>query len=124
MRALKRMCNDRRRGSALIPFMCGTFEIDGDRGHTSHHPPLTQISACVCVILHTLQSRSCVHHEAQPERPTHDEHLMRLSSRSSCFKGDVLCKIHFYKVFEHSCVAAVCENIQPIMLKIHQLIYL
>ncbi len=33
-------------------------------------------------------------------------------------KGDLLCKNHFYKVFEHSCVAAVCENNQPIMLKI------
>ncbi len=40
------------------------------------------------------------------------------------FKGDLLCKNHFYKVFEHSCVAAVCENNQPIMLKIHQLIFL
>ncbi len=40
------------------------------------------------------------------------------------FKGDLLCKIHFYKVFEHSCVAAVYENHQPIMLKIHQLIFL
>ncbi len=40
-----------------------------------------------------------------------------------CFKGDLLCKNHFYKVFEHSCVAAVCENNQPIMLKIHQLIF-
>ncbi len=26
----------------------------------------------------------------------------------------------FYKVFKHSYVAAVCENIQPIMLQIHQ----
>ncbi len=39
-------------------------------------------------------------------------------------KGDLLCKNHFYKLFEHSCVAAVCENNQPIMLKIHQLIFL
>ncbi len=38
-------------------------------------------------------------------------------------KGDLLCKNHFYKLFEHSCVAAVCENNQPIMLKIHQLIF-
>ncbi len=38
-------------------------------------------------------------------------------------KGDLLCKNHFYKVFEHSCVAAVCENNQLIMLKIHQLIF-
>ncbi len=40
------------------------------------------------------------------------------------FKGDLLCKNHFYKVFEHSCVAAVCEKIQPIMVKIHPLIFL
>ncbi len=40
------------------------------------------------------------------------------------FKGDLLCKNHFYKVFEHSCVAAVCENNQAIMVKIHQLIFL
>ncbi len=33
------------------------------------------------------------------------------------FKGDLLYKNYFYKVFEHSCVAAVCENNQPIMLK-------
>ncbi len=39
-------------------------------------------------------------------------------------KGDLLCKNHFYKLFEHSCVAAVCENNQPIMVKIHQLILL
>ncbi len=39
------------------------------------------------------------------------------------FKGDLLGKYHFYKVFEHSCVAALCENNQPIMLKIHQLFY-
>ncbi len=39
-------------------------------------------------------------------------------------KGDLLCKNHFYKVFEHSCVAAVCENNQPIMVKIHQLFFL
>ncbi len=35
------------------------------------------------------------------------------------FKGDPLHKNHFHKVFEHSYVAAVCENNQPIMLKIH-----
>ncbi len=32
-------------------------------------------------------------------------------------KGDLLCKNHFYKVFEHSCVAAECENNQPINVK-------
>ncbi len=42
----------------------------------------------------------------------------------SDIKGDLLCKNHLYKVFEHSCVAAVCENNQPIMVKIHPLIFL
>ncbi len=42
---------------------------------------------------------------------------------SAEFKGDLLCKNHFYKLFEHSCVAAVCENNQPIMVKIHQLLF-
>ncbi len=36
-------------------------------------------------------------------------------------KGDILCKNHFYKVFEHSCVASVCKNNQPVMVKIHTL---
>jgi len=31
--ALKRMCNDCRRGSLLIPFMCKTFQIGWHRGH-------------------------------------------------------------------------------------------
>ncbi len=35
----------------------------------------------------------------------------------------LLCKNHLYKVFEHSCVAAVCENNQPIMVKINRLVY-
>ncbi len=39
-------------------------------------------------------------------------------------KGDLLCNNPFYKVFEHSCVAAVCENKQPVMVKIHPLIFL
>ncbi len=42
---------------------------------------------------------------------------------NNVFKGDLLCKNHFYKVFEHSCVAAVCENNQPIILKVHPLIF-
>ncbi len=33
------------------------------------------------------------------------------------FKGDLLCKNHFIKVFEHSCVAAMCENNMPIIVK-------
>ncbi len=32
-------------------------------------------------------------------------------------KGDLLCKNHFYKAFEHSFMAAVCENNQPINVK-------
>ncbi len=47
-----------------------------------------------------------------------------LFRQTKYIKGDLLCKNNFYKVFEHSCVAAVCENNQPIMLKIHQLIFL
>ncbi len=39
------------------------------------------------------------------------------------FKRDLLCKNHFYKVFEHSCVASVCENNQPVMVKFHPLIF-
>ncbi len=51
--------------------------------------------------------------------------LIILNSDSHCchLKGTYYAKNHFYKVFEHSCVAAVCENNQPIMLKIHQLIF-
>ncbi len=30
----------------------------------------------------------------------------------------------FYKEFEHSCVASVCENNQPVMVKIHPLTFL
>ncbi len=39
------------------------------------------------------------------------------------FKGDLLCKNQFYVAFEHSCVAAVCENNQPIMVKIYPHIF-
>ena len=31
------------------------------------------------------------------------------------FKGHLLCKIHFYMVFEHKCVLAVCEQIHPVV---------
>ncbi len=41
--------------------------------------------------------------------------------RQKYLKRDLLCKNHFYKVFEHSCVAAVCENNQPV--KLHPLIF-
>ncbi len=50
--------------------------------------------------------------------------VLKSSDKINLFKGDLLCKKHFYKVFEHSCMDAVCQNNQPIMLKIHQLIYL
>ncbi len=49
---------------------------------------------------------------------------MQLFKTVNYLKGDLLCKNYSYKLFEHSCVAAVCENNQPIMLKIHQLIFL
>ncbi len=42
---------------------------------------------------------------------------------SHFFKGDLLCKKHSYKVFEQSFVASVCENNQPVMVKIHPLFY-
>ncbi len=38
-------------------------------------------------------------------------------------KGTYYAKITFIRC-EHSCMAAVCENNQPIMVKIHQLIFL
>jgi len=34
-------------------------------------------------------------------------------------KGHLLWKIHFYMVFEHKCVLAVCEQNHPRMIKIH-----
>ncbi len=37
---------------------------------------------------------------------------------------NLLGKKHFYKVFEHSCVASVSENNQPIMVKINPLFFL
>ncbi len=40
------------------------------------------------------------------------------SSQSLCLKGTYYAKNNFYKVFEHSCVASVCENNQPVMVKI------
>ncbi len=43
--------------------------------------------------------------------------------KNACLKRDLLCKKHIYKVFEHSCVATVCENNQPLTVKIHPLIY-
>ncbi len=39
-------------------------------------------------------------------------------------KGTYYAKHVYVFMFEHSCVAAVCENNQPIMLKIHPLIFL
>ncbi len=30
---------------------------------------------------------------------------------------------YFYKVFEHSCVASVCETNQPVMVKIYPQIF-
>ncbi len=37
------------------------------------------------------------------------------------FKAHILCKIHFYMVFGHTCVLEVCEHIHSTMIKIHQL---
>ncbi len=38
-------------------------------------------------------------------------------------KGELLFKNHFDKVFEHSCVASMRENNQPVMVKIPPLIF-
>ncbi len=38
------------------------------------------------------------------------------------FKGHLLCKIHFYMVFGHKCVLAVCEHIHTTMIKIYPLL--
>ncbi len=50
--------------------------------------------------------------------------IQMIKGYKEIFKGDLLCKNHFYKVFEHSCVASVCENNKPVMVKIHQLVFL
>ncbi len=34
-----------------------------------------------------------------------------------CFKGHLLCKIHFYMVFGHKCALAVCEHNHDTMIK-------
>jgi len=39
-------------------------------------------------------------------------------------KGHLLCKIHFYMMFEHKCVLAVCEQNHPRMIKIHSVFFL
>ncbi len=41
-----------------------------------------------------------------------------------CVKGNLSCKIHFYMLFGHKCVLAVCVHNYPIMIKIHPLIFL
>ncbi len=41
-----------------------------------------------------------------------------------CVKGNLSCKIHFYMLFGHKCVLAVCVHNHPIMIKIHPLIFL
>ncbi len=35
------------------------------------------------------------------------------------FKGVIGYDMHFYKLFEHKCVLAVCIHNQPIMIQIH-----
>ncbi len=34
------------------------------------------------------------------------------------FQGHLLCKIHFYLLFEHKCVLAVCVQNQPEMISV------
>ncbi len=38
-------------------------------------------------------------------------------------KGHLLCKIHFYMLFEQKYVLAACVHNHPIMINIHQLIF-
>ncbi len=49
-------------------------------------------------------------------------YMIKVAAYWNLLKGDLLCNNYFYKLFEHSCVATVCEHNQPIMLKIHTLI--
>ncbi len=45
--------------------------------------------------------------------------ILHFHSNQIIFKGHLLCKIHFYMVFGHKCVLAVCEHDHPTMIKIH-----
>ncbi len=38
-------------------------------------------------------------------------------------KGYIRCKIHFYMVFKHKCVMAVCVHNHLIMIKIHPVLF-
>ncbi len=50
------------------------------------------------------------------------EVLVYVKQYTFIFKGHLLCKIHFYMVFGHKCVLAVCEHNHPTMIKIHPLL--
>ncbi len=38
-------------------------------------------------------------------------------------KGVIRCEMHFYMLFEHKCVLAVCVHNHPIMIKIHPVFF-
>ncbi len=42
---------------------------------------------------------------------------------NNLLKGVIGCKIHFYMLFEHKCVLAVCVHNHPIMIKIHPVFF-
>jgi len=54
----------------------------------------------------------------------HERMLEVAKKRLLALKGHLLWKIHFYMVFEHKCVLAVCEKNHPRMIKIHPVVFL
>jgi len=48
--------------------------------------------------------------------------MMYTCSYKVSLKGHLLCKIHFYMVFKHKCVLAVCEKNYPRMIKIRPVV--
>jgi len=51
-----------------------------------------------------------------PVCPSYQQHL-------NVLKGHLLWKIHFYMVFEHKCVLAVCEQINHRMIKMNPVFF-
>ncbi len=44
-------------------------------------------------------------------------------TQNKYFKGVIGYKTHFYMLFEHKCVLAVCVHNHPIMIKIHPVVF-
>ncbi len=76
------------------------------------------VSICIVYVIFSTECPNCVCvvYYVNPTSAVVNPLLPKL-------KRHVLCKNHFYRVFEHSCVAAVCENSQPIMVKIQRLFF-